>query len=170
MKITESQLEQVIYNTYKEQGPEALKALGLNLRGDMYKQVPLGDYGRLDLLTVEKTDTHIYLTVVELKKKSIDLKTINQTFKYVAGAFEALWSFSPLKDLIEGGLSFDIRTVVVGSDIHTDAGFLCTYSDKIKAFTYVYDVYNGIRFKQFQAFQYRNHYPSRHLPELIGFS
>lgn len=70
MEFLEKDLEDIIWEAYQsEYGKYELFNKGLAISGKMYRQVNLGDYGILDLMTVSINPKDVIISIYELKKK-----------------------------------------------------------------------------------------------------
>lgn len=87
---SEEELELFVYNTIDESGVCPLSGDRVD---QVWRQVNLGEYGVLDILKVKfythqdhaSIDLFIDITVLELKKEVVDMATIGQVMRYIAG-------------------------------------------------------------------------------------
>lgn len=154
MIIPEVTLEDIIYNTYTENGMypegteagrEKLREKGLHIVGTLHRQVQLGDYGRADLIEVYKSDNDdlIYVDIFELKKDRVDSTTLSQAIRYKSALTILLHQHFPDHEVVFG-------YVLIGA---TEAGFLSQINGSahedhiipISVYTYTYGV-DGIEF------------------------
>ena len=154
MIIPEVTLEDIIYNTYTENGMypegteagrEKLREKGLHIVGTLHRQVQLGDYGRADLIEVYKSDNDdlIYVDIFELKKDRVDSTTLSQAIRYKSALTILLRQHFPDHRVVFG-------YVLIGA---TEAGFLSQINGgadedhiiPISVYTYTYGV-DGIEF------------------------
>lgn len=86
MEFLEKDLEDIIWEAYQsEYGKYELFNKGLSISGKMYRQVNLGDYGILDLMTVSINPEDVIISIYELKKDIINMSTMAQAARYGTG-------------------------------------------------------------------------------------
>lgn len=84
MKFIEKNLEDIIFQSNRLE----LSKRGLNLRGKIFRQVRIGNYGTADLVTIKKPnfysksewnnpyhDERFLVTIYELKQEKIGIKS-----------------------------------------------------------------------------------------------
>lgn len=144
MKFLERDLEEIIYTSDRK----ALSERGLTVRGKLFRQLRIGNYGVADLVSVERDPCCLFITVYELKKEKIGISAFLQALGYVKGIESYIKRRKP-KLLIE----FNI--VLVGSNLDTSSTY-CYLPELVPPsyigqfvtnYTYSYDV-DGIRFKE----------------------
>lgn len=153
MELTEKEIEDYIFNAAQTvEGQRALQERGLGVWGKMFRQVNLGSCGRLDLISVgapprgssmNRTDsTGICITVYELKRDIIDMRTIGQAMRYVSALEEWL---RPKLETKKRALN--IHACVIGNyiRIEDDTRYLLSQMNNISAVEFQYDL-NGIQF------------------------
>lgn len=155
-KFYEKDLEEIIFNaSYKQ-----LEERGLNIEGTMFRQIQIGKYGRLDLMTVKREfyegqlqDKYLDITIYELKEDKIGIGAFLQAIGYAKGIKEFM--------NLRGYDNYTLNIVLIGGDIDLSGNF-CFLADlfnntpisyldpsitSINFYTYKYDI-NGISFKQ----------------------
>jgi hypothetical protein len=149
MDFLEKNLEQIIVETPNEK----LRERGLEIYGRKFSQVHLGNYGRLDVVTIEREYDEYFMekeriipilkvTIFELKKKVIDGSTFFQALEYAKGVsryFELKGKFKYT--------TINFKIVLIGSEINTNGGFcfLPEFFNTVELVTYSYD-FDGIKF------------------------
>lgn len=153
MKFTEQNLEDLIYETYhQEGGAKKLSSRGLHIDGDLHRQVDLGSYGRIDLLGIEVTENNsITITIYELKKEKIGINALLQAYRYRKGVekhFDKLVSLG----IINPKALIIIDIVLIGSGIETNGDFVFLYNELygVSIYTYEYTI-DGLFFKEDSA-------------------
>ena len=163
MKFLEKDLEEIIYNTYLE-SPEKLSKKNLYMYGNIKRQLKIGNYGILDLLTInrdyeyeftpvwneekcvfeckEKVRPVLVLTVYELKKEKVGISAFLQCYGYIKG----------LKDwfrINKPNIKVKFNSVLIGREIDKSGSF-CYLPDLIHDFeiyTYSYNI-DGLNFQK----------------------
>jgi predicted ATPase len=116
MMILEKDLEEMIYSASQcDEGKAALARRGLIIRGKLYRQVSLGNYGRLDLVDVAIKDKALYVNIIELKAEKIGSETIAQVLRYKYAIKN--WLKVHYKDTFQ---SIKIISTVIGSELKDD--------------------------------------------------
>ena len=150
MNFLEKNLEQIIIETPNEK----LQERGLYISGKKFSQITVGEYGRFDVVTIEKGyDEDLYhyrniiepvltVTVYELKKEVIDGSTMFQAMGYVKGIqryFNKLDKFRRIR--------VEYRIVLIGKEISLNNGFCFAPNIfyNITLLTYSYE-FDGIKF------------------------
>tara|TARA_R110000796_G_C14502384_1_gene429013 strand:- start:572 stop:1108 length:537 start_codon:yes stop_codon:yes gene_type:complete len=175
MEFLEKDLEEIIYNAYKDYpiGDSPLYEKGLDINGFIKRQVRVGDYGVADLVTLEKGFSHqiypffencyhigknnieyekaIRITVYELKKDKIGISAFLQAVNYAKGIKEFL---------LKRGYStnqIDLRIVLIGKTVDVSGSFifLTDLFYQISFYTYKYD-FNGIYFTEEKDYRMNN--------------
>lgn len=141
MKFREQTLEDIIWvNAQTEEGREILYERGLDINGKIYRQLDLGSYGRLDLLTVEFSEENkcILFTIYELKKDEIRIDALLQAFRYLTA----------LKRHFENG-AFKVRIRLIGEKIYTSDNFAYLYNEiyGVEIYTFNYTI-EGLYFEE----------------------
>jgi hypothetical protein len=123
MNFLEKDLEQIIYEAPKEQ----LRERGLPIMGSTLRQVRIGNYGVADLITIKKPDfitpdsdfpfhdSHLLVTIYELKQDRIGVNTFLQAIRYAKGI--SRWYYQSKYQFVESFLKF--RIVLIGKSIET---------------------------------------------------
>ena len=161
MKFLEKDLEGIIYDTYRNNKCE-LRDRGLHIYGDVKRQLRIGNYGILDLLTACRMyefetevlwneDSGIFeqkeikrpllrISVYELKKDKVGISAFLQCYNYIKGLKDWFKKHKP-----EMNVSFD--AVLIGRELDTSGSF-CFLPDLIgdlQIYTYSYDI-DGLKF------------------------
>lgn len=146
MNFLEKDLEEIIYESMTtRKGRTELHNRGLCVSGMPFRQVKLGEYGRLDLVTLhmekcKTTDKYLCnITVYELKKKQIDANALMQGCRYLTG-LRHLFNYSER-------IIFDFSLCLIGRSVcQGDFLYLCNHlPENIEIYTYNYRI-DGISF------------------------
>lgn len=139
MNFLERDLENIIYQTSNI----LLNKRGLDIYGFKKRQVNIGAYGIADLVTYHSDiniDLFLNVKVWELKRSVIDMDSLNQGLKYVAG----------VKRYLKKHCSFDCKVslVLVGKNFGNDSLCFLPYLTKdVELYTYDYN-FDGIKFEK----------------------
>lgn len=160
MKFLEKDLEEIIYTADRAE----LRKRGLNIKGKLYRQLRIGNYGIADLVEVDRMprfvdhsgdipivyeEGMVTITVYELKKENINVSTFLQALGYAKG----------IKNYIEDfrGKSFrlDLKICLIGSSIDKNSSFSYMpsmvpeneFGQFLTINTYDYS-FDGIKFKE----------------------
>lgn len=148
MEFIERDLEEIIYFAYKnEESRDMIIDRGLDIHGEMLRQLDLGGYGKADLVTMSFEDPDgcfLLVNVIELKKDLIDHKALSQACRYVKG----------LKRYFEKNSKFDKLSVsykitLIGKSISHSDDFVYLYNECYNfcdIYTYKY-WFDGIHFE-----------------------
>lgn len=158
-KFYEKDLEEIIFNASEEK----LEEKGLcGFNGKKFRQLRIGNYGRLDLMTVSRiTDPYIsYLdiTIYELKEDKIGISAFFQAISYARGIQRYLTK--------RGFSNYRIKIRLIGSEIDKSGSFCylpdlfcnCNSNEdfetvySIEYFVYKYDL-DGILFTEESGFK-----------------
>lgn len=83
MDFLEKDLEDIIWEAQStREGRKKLKSRGLDIRGKVFRQFNLGEYGIPDLVSVYYSDRRAIITIYELKKDQINTNTLLQASRY----------------------------------------------------------------------------------------
>ena len=143
MDFIEKDLEDIIWETQQtEEGRKLLAQKGLVVKGKMFRQFYLGEYGTCDLITVEFIDKYPYITIYELKKGIIDVGSLMQACKYSTA----------VKSYIEYKYDCDcyIYIKLIGKSIQSNGDFVFLYNElmnNIDIITYSINI-NGLMFNR----------------------
>lgn len=123
MNFLEKDLEDIIW----ESDNEKLQQKNLPIYGKKYRQLRIGSYGVLDLLTVEKKYypdwgnekeiPYLNITVYELKKENVSVSTFLQALRYCKG----------IKSYIEDkylDMPFKLNIVLCAKKVDTHSSFI----------------------------------------------
>lgn len=123
MNFLEKELEDIIW----ESDNESLQKKNLNIEGKKYRQLRIGNYGILDLLTVEKkyypdwdrqkSFPYLNITVYELKKENVSISTFLQALRYCKG----IKSYIERKEL---NVPFKLNIVLCAKKVDTHSSFI----------------------------------------------
>jgi hypothetical protein len=162
MKFLEKDLEQIIFEADKNR----LINRGINLFGNQFRQLRIGNYGVADLVYVKRPYYHTYfndhckgeITIVELKQKKISISAFLQALNYAKGIRRYLE-----KNKESASNFFNFRIVLIGSEIDLNSSVIYLndffkLKDKeylinddfetiVELYTYKYD-FDGIFFKE----------------------
>jgi len=154
MKFLEKDLEQIIFETEND----VLEDRGLFIAGKKLRQVKLGNYGVIDLLTIERctddfSDKKIYkkihVGIYELKLNEINLNALMQSMRYLIGVQEFI------KERYSDFL-FEYSINLIGSklDFKNDDCFLLSFINQVNTeelcvvfYEYDFDI-NGMNFNK----------------------
>lgn len=116
MNFLEKDLEEIIFNSNRDQ----LSERGLIVNGKIKRQLNLGKFGILDLLTIEKEQegygSNLVFTIYELKKDCIGISAFLQALSYARG----IKLYLEKKRRI---YHFSIKIVLIGKTIDTKGSF-----------------------------------------------
>lgn len=159
MTFLEKDLEQIIY----ESGRDLLEEKGLRVKGKLYRQLRIGNYGIADLVSISKPfyigkkedESSLIMpgtiTIYELKKEKIGISALLQSISYMKGIQSYLGKRG------KNNL-FNISICLIGKQIDTSGSFCyisSIYEFPIELMTYSYDI-NGINFKGNHNFCLKN--------------
>lgn len=152
MKFLEKDLEEIIFKAKKQD----LKQKGLNVKGKVYRQLRIGNYGVADLVTFEREFCrewgahNLVITVYELKKDKIGISTFLQALGYLKGIKRYLSDRYPSYHLC-------YKIVLIGKiiDISSTFVYLSDFYDDLENYTYDYGI-NGIEFKKQKGYKLTN--------------
>lgn len=123
MNFLEKDLENIIW----ESDNIKLQQKNLPIEGKKFRQLRIGNYGVLDLLTVEKkyypdwgnckNVPYLNLTVYELKKENVSVSTFLQALRYCKG----IKSYIELKNI---DVPFKLNIVLCAKKIDTHSSFM----------------------------------------------
>lgn len=160
MDISERELEDMLFDAAQTvDGQHDLRERGLPIHGKMIRQQSLCEYGRADLLTIERqgkvvdgfnvTPT-VYLTIYELKKGEIGFSALGQVDRYRTAAY----AYAKLAPELQG-YNIVVEAVLIGDSLDNKSDFLFT-TNFIKGLylcTYSFD-YRGLKFKSHSSKDY----------------
>lgn len=143
MDFLEKDLEDIIWDSSQiKEERELLAIRGLDISGKLYRQVKLGEYGILDLMSIAIYNSCIEVTIYELKKDEINFLTMMQASRYGTAIREYIGI-----EYYNLNRPVNIKFVLIGKsvDLKSDFIFLYNHSDNftIKLYTYALD---GLRF------------------------
>lgn len=123
MNFLEKDLENIIW----ESDNEKLRAKNLKINGKKYRQLKIGNYGILDLLTVNKRYYYCYnhegyvpyldITVFELKKEKVGVSAFLQALNYVKGIKTYLDQKKPY-------LEYKLHITLCAKEVDTNSSFI----------------------------------------------
>lgn len=143
MDFLEKDLEDIIWECIQtDNGRKLLCDRGLAINGKLYRQLELGDYGRLDLLSVSINRSNIFINVYELKKGVIDTSVMLQAARYGSAIREYIDKKYPS---LNREIIFEFILIGKYIDLHSDFVFLYNMSDAFTVYHYTYQI-DGIRF------------------------
>ena len=145
-EILEKDLEQIIF----EADRDMLKQRGLDIKGKLFRQLKIGNYGIADLISVEKPKYIIghgvhepmTITIYELKKEKTGVSTFLQALGYLKGISRYLRA----KRWVD--FSFEFRIVCIGKAMDKNSCYLYLPDvlDILENYTYSYSL-EGLCFK-----------------------
>jgi len=109
------------------------------------RQFKIGNYGIADVVLLHRVpegDEHyLYISVIELKKKTIDYKSLLQVYRYGRGIEKWLG--------YNNKYTYYIKHIIIGKhvEVNDDFVFLLSHLNNLKIFTYKYDI-EGMYFKE----------------------
>lgn len=166
MKFLEKDLEEIIYTSSKE----SLMDRGLFIRGKLFRQMRIGQYGVCDLVSIQYPyySTHFkehhkgLITIYELKQDKIGVSTFFQCLNYARGIKH--WIELHKEDWIN---HFNFKIVLIGNSFDNQSSFVYLpelfYNDNnddlvgdenrtnIELMTYEYKI-DGLYFKDLFGF------------------
>ncbi len=139
MDFLEKDLEELLFSTPKE----TIRERGMHsfMYDQIFRQVNLGVYGILDLVTIERYSAIMIIKVYELKNKKLNPSAFWQTVRYIKAIKHILSKINLRNHIIE------IKGIMVGReiDLSGDFCFLPTIHSDVEMYTYKYDL-NGLYF------------------------
>lgn len=148
MKFLEKDLEQILWdNLHSIEGINLLEEKGLDcLSGEstLYslksRQLRIGNYGIADIVTLQRCEGKIYVTVFELKKDEIESNALVQASRYAKGIKRYL-------NKNYKGWYVEVDLVLIGRKLKTsDWVYLFDgFITGVNVYTYDYSI-NGIEF------------------------
>jgi hypothetical protein len=163
MNILESEIEDLISENLKTiEGKNLLYRRGLHfvdIYDKFYRQVKLGNYGRLDLAGVryDYIDRSYNVSVIEIKKDEINTQTMLQAIRYCKG-IESMFS----KYQVE--INFQI--FLIGKSVcKNDFCYIPDFIHNVNLYTYKIDLQNGLSFNAQHGYKLT----SENLPEPESF-
>lgn len=145
MNILEYEIEDLISeNLQTSEGKNLLYKRGLrfvDIYDKFYRQIKLGNYGRLDLAGVRynHSDRSYNVSVIEIKKDEININTMLQAIRYCRGI-----------DSIFSKYEFEInfQIFLIGKSVcNDDFCYIPDFIQNISFYTYKIDLQNGLSFK-----------------------
>ena len=140
-EFSEKSLEDLIFESAsKKYSRENLEKHGLRVEGKLYRQLDLGKFGRLDLVSIcigkkEKDGKRtIYVDVYELKKVDLTVDALLQAVRYLS-CICLLFGDDDIKERFN--FVWKITLIGSGIDEHSDfCRFLTCLGANIRALTY----------------------------------
>ncbi len=177
MKFLEKDLEEIIWDAYKNDKLSLINNRGLFINGLIKRQLRIGNYGIADLVSFEfgysspiydgqefykyrdfpteyikQFRPSIRITIYELKKDKIGISAFLQSVRYTTGIKQFIENKYPNSDFY-----FIVNIVLIGSELDT-SGSLCFIPDvfpNISFYTYKYDL-DGIVFNSEEDYKLIN--------------
>lgn len=147
MEFLEKDLESIIYNAYQsEETREALIDIGLEIQGNMLRQLDLVGYGKADLVMMyfeDPENEYLTVNVIELKDV-IDSSALSQACRYITGLKRY---FEENKEFEKINIAYTIT--LIGKSISGRDDFVYLYnqcSELCDIYEYRYG-FDGIYFK-----------------------
>lgn len=147
MEFLEKDLETIIWESDKIK----LSERGLSLNGKIKRQLKIGNYGILDLLTIEKkyedeyNNPYLSFTIYELKKDKIGISAFLQALNYCKG----------IKTYMEekrSEICFELNIVLIGREIDTSGSFI--FIEDLFSKTHFKCKHNSINYIKFYTYKY----------------
>lgn len=118
MEISEKELEDLIF----ESEGDKLANRGLFLHWRMFQQLRIGNYGIADIVSVnldqcEDYGSYLNITIVELKKDTIDSSAFFQALRYAKGIKSYISKKNPK-------IKFKFNIVLIGKCLDQKSGFV----------------------------------------------
>ena len=143
MDFLERDLEDILFECMcSKKGREILEEHGLDTNGVVYRQVELGTYGRIDLMTVEldisEATPFLIITVYELKRNMIDVNALMQGARYITGLRDILSKYDNIN-----AKNVDFRFRLIGKDIDKNGDFVFLYNllnMNVEVYTFDFDI------------------------------
>ena len=148
---SEKELEDYIFNSATNNLYNPITGEGID---SIYRQVDLGSYGIADLLTFSYEPGYLEVTVIELKKEIIDIKTMAQLSRYHKALRKYFDGNYPTKPV-------SIRLIAVSTQINQGDDsvwlndYLSDHSD-FSAFLCDFDLNDGVSFSQTKGWYKKN--------------
>ena len=128
MKFLEKDLEEIIFNTPND----LLRDRDLMIYGVKKRQLRIGNYGILDIVSVDKeynqdtmdTEPFLVFNIIEIKKDKIGISAFFQAIRYIKGIKRYLTVHKPT-------LRYTFELTLIGSSLD-DKGSFCFIPDLIK--------------------------------------
>lgn len=146
MNFLEKDLEQIIYESSRQE----LDLAGLRIKGKMFRQLKIGNYGIADIVTFYKHSGTLNVTVYELKKDKAGISAFLQGLRYCKGID------SYIRDFRNKDIDIIYEIVIIGREIDiasdyiylTDFlnGNICyCYDFGVSNYSYSYNI-DGLKF------------------------
>lgn len=111
MDFLEKDLEQIIY----EADTIELNKRGLSIKGKLFRQKKIGNYGIADLISVKRSGRDLEITVFELKKEKIGIYAFLQAIEYAKGIENYLNT---------RGINCYMKITLIGKNIDRESTFI----------------------------------------------
>lgn len=140
MDLLEKDLEDLVIELVHNQQEMTKRGLYVFSK-KFFRQPDIGNYGRADIVGVSIFNGVIDVSVIELKKGTIDVKAFLQAIRYIKGIETIIRAKTKRK------ISFNI--ILIGKEIELESSFcyLPDYIQRLSIYTYNFDLYNGLNFK-----------------------
>lgn len=158
MNVLEHELEEIIeqYSMTKE-GCDKLKERGLPVNRGLLRQVRIGAYGIIDLMSihahVSNGNLFLHSNIYELKKGDIGIEALLQLCRYMSGIEHLLKEKEALIEEKHNVLLRDISVsgIAIGKSIKRGGDFVYLYNQmgvNISIYEYSIDVDKGLLFNE----------------------
>lgn len=142
MDFLEKTLEDIIFNTPNY----LLNIRGLPIYGIKKRQIKVGNYGIIDLITFKREDGIFNINLFELKRGEISCSTFWQSVRYKKGIINYM-------DSIGFSFPFRINIILIGSSVSTDGEFAFLPEIlNIKFYKYNYE-FDGVHFEPIKDYK-----------------
>jgi len=153
MDFLERDLEDILFNSSKEEViKRGLYCFNYNL---IFRQVRIGGYGVIDLLTVSyhRKSKGIIINIYELKNKKLSSETFWQLLRYIKAIKHVLSAVDKSNHYL------NISGIMIGReiDLSNDFCYLPTLQSEIEIFTYEYNL-DGMKFNPVRDTYFHNGY------------
>ena len=144
MNILESEIEDLISENLKTpEGKNLLYNRGLrfvDIYDKFYRQIKLGNYGRLDLagLRYNHSDRSYNVSVIEIKKDEININTMLQAIRYCRGIYSMFSKYE---------VEINFQIFLIGKSIcNNDFCYIPDFIHNVSLYTYKIDLQKGLLF------------------------
>ena len=148
MQFSEKELETWIFNSHPDELSDKGFQINLSEHHKKYRQIELGCYGRLDIITIGKdyedfpmegTYPHLIINIIELKIQKITADDIDQVLRYKYAVEEILKNKNKINS------SREINCYLVGPEIQS-GHFISNVIEDLYLVEYSFNL-SGFQFK-----------------------
>lgn len=161
MNILEKEIEDIVFALCQNQQAGRKRGLFLPL-ANYYRQFNITHYGIADIVGFhfDSDEFCLYITVIEIKKESVNAQTLDQAIRYCKGLKEVFGEK-------EYGIAFNI--VLIGKTLEIDSSF-CFYPDilnNVQIYTFGISLENGVDFKYQHGYCLAQNLPANFLKGFV---